>query len=474
VTAVFGRLRSGARSVWARLAALGYYRTLFTAYVSLLLATFIVLVPPFQKSDEPAHFHRAVAVTNLDLVCKRDENGVHYFEMKRKYADLPEVLHTWDVAFDRRLKFDTDWLRADFSDPVYDQPGRIYRFCSLRVPGYLPSALGVLAGKPFENPLASFYLGRVAGALFFALCLVLALRLSPERYRLVIYFYGALPVVLHQVSAISYDAVQLSLFPLLFALIVRLLALDRPARPLEVGAVMLLLFWIVNVRLFAYYPVLLLFFVLPPAKVAPTLRRYIFIAGAFVAVTIAVTAAFDLVYIPRATDSSPEEVEIDANAQVRYVLENPLKFLEVSYRSLRVVGEGIYRETIGVFGWIDWWFSPFPYYVVTVVGALIVYRLSQEDRALLGPVQNLALLAAVLGTVAFLFLSLYAVWSPVGGDRILGLQGRYFLGLFPFVALWCSQTVAGLGARLVGRLLALALAAFLLFHVLRGVIPRYY
>src|SRR5256885_540031 len=127
-----------------RLPSLNLCQVLFFLYLAAALLIFTFLVPPFQKSDEPAHFHRAVSITNLDFVCQTDENGEHFFAMKRKYADLPNVLHAWDVAFNYKAKFNRDWLQADFSDPSFDQPARIYRFCSLLVPGYLPSAFGVL------------------------------------------------------------------------------------------------------------------------------------------------------------------------------------------------------------------------------------------------------------------------------------------------------------------------------------------
>src|SRR5215211_1995559 len=120
-----------------RLPSLNFYQALFWAYIGIALTIFTVLVPPFQKADEVAHFHRAVSLTNLDIVCKKDENGVPNFPMKRKYADLPDVLHVWDVAFIPNARFDPQWLHADFSGPQFQETGRIYLFCNLPVAGYV-------------------------------------------------------------------------------------------------------------------------------------------------------------------------------------------------------------------------------------------------------------------------------------------------------------------------------------------------
>ncbi|HEY7374388.1 MAG TPA: DUF2142 domain-containing protein, partial [Polyangia bacterium] len=150
----------------------------------MALVIFTFLVPPFQKSDEPAHYFRAVSVTNLDFVCSKDARGEYYFAMKRRYATLPDAVHVWDVAFNYNAKFKTEWLRADFSDPALNQQMPVYDICNLPPVGYVPNALGILAGKPFQNPLIGFYLGRIFGAAFFTGAIILALKIVPERYRL--------------------------------------------------------------------------------------------------------------------------------------------------------------------------------------------------------------------------------------------------------------------------------------------------
>src|SRR5438874_6835786 len=200
-------------AAWAclveRTHAISFVEALFFVYVAgaLLLLTFFV--PPFQKADEPAHFYRAVSITNLELACQKGSDGEYSYAMKRKYADLPGVLHTDEVAYQTKVRFNRDWLKASFDSPVYNETAHVPNYCALPAVGYLPTALGVLAGKPLQNPLTSFYLGRLFGAIFFVLALVLSSRVVPARYRPIVYLYAALPTVLHQVSAVSYDVVQL-------------------------------------------------------------------------------------------------------------------------------------------------------------------------------------------------------------------------------------------------------------------------
>jgi uncharacterized membrane protein len=215
----------------ARGQQIDFRQALFCVYILVALLIFTFMVPPFQKSDEPAHYFRSISLTNLDLVCTPNADGEYRFEMKSKYAGFPQAINTWDVAFHPHTRFDRDWLNVDWSDPAWDETVEVFDVCNLPAFGYLPNMLGIFLGKPFENPMTGLYLGRVFGALFFVGALIWALRVTPEQYRLPLYFYAAMPTVLHQVSAVSYDAVQLSLFAVMYAYITRFAVEDTIIRP---------------------------------------------------------------------------------------------------------------------------------------------------------------------------------------------------------------------------------------------------
>lgn len=456
-----------------RLRDLNFYQVLFFAYVAVSLVAFIFLVPPFQKSDEPAHYHRAVSLTNLDLVCAR-EGDDSFFPMERRYANLPEVIRTWDVAFDYNRKFDPAWLRVDFSDPVFDEVVRIHRFCSLLPLGYLPNTLGVLIGKPLENPLPGFYLGRIFGALFFLGAVVLSLKVAPQRYHLLIYFYAAIPTVLHQVSAISYDVVQLSLFPLILAYILRFNTDAKRVRTIDLLILMGLLWWTANVRLYAYVPLVLLYFLVRPRLITPEPGRYLAITSAFMGGVAFTVLLFSALYLGAVEDSAPVEVNINAREQVRLVFNEPRTFLSATYNTIDRWGEGIMRETIGVFGWIDYTFTYIPYYIAVGAAAMLVAYMTWRDTVMLRPWQLIALAGAIVGTAGMLFLSLYAVWSPVGHEIVYGLQGRYFVGLFPLTVLLISQTAAVMGKERFLKVAALGLALFFAYSIVSAILKRYY
>ncbi len=456
------------------ISALLSYQALFWAYVGAALLIFTFMVPPFQKSDEPAHWFRAVSLTNLNFVCAKNAEGVYAFDMKRKYSDTPFMLHVWEVAFNYKSKFNTAWLKEDFADPRFRQEVPVPEICNLPPPGYLPNSLGILAGKPFQNPLISFYLGRAAGALFFVAAIVLALRVVAERYKLIVYFYAAIPMVLHQVGAISYDAVHLSLFPLVFAYLTRFLEEEGRIRPRDLIVFMFLIWWVINVRSFAYYGLILLFFVVPWRRVAGTMPEYLKVSGAFLGLAALTTAIMGVTYLTESHLLTPDAFGIDASRQVRFALEHPWHFVAASYRTLTIAGDLLLREGVGVFGWIDYGFNFLPYYAVIVAAGVLWYYIAEKDSLRVKPAQLLFLWAAMATTVGCLFLSLYAVWSPVGSGVVGGLQGRYFLGLLPFAMLGVSQTAATVGKANFLKALVLLLGLFLLASMVKAIEGRYY
>jgi uncharacterized membrane protein len=457
-----------------RLPRIGFYQAIFWVYLVLAMLIFALLVPPFQKPDEPAHWHRAVSLTNLDFVCQKDSNGEHYFEMKRKYADLPDVVHVWEVAFNYKVKFDPHWRQEDFSKPIYDEPARIYRFCSLPSPGYLPNSLGVLLGKPLENPLWSFYFGRIFGGLFFLGAVIVALKVTPDRYKLIVYGYAALPVVLHQVTALNYDAVHLSLFILAFAYLTKFIVEGGPIRRTDLLIFMGLLLWTINVRLLTWFPFVLLFFVIRPAQIASQRSRYFAVAGAFMSAAVATTVLFTVTYLERAEDSSPDGVGIDSNKQLQYVLDHPWHFVQAFYKTLQTQGDLLLREMIGVFGWVDYGFSFLPYYGAVFLGGLLVYYIASRDMLLLRRPQIAMLFVTIAATACSVFFSLYLVWSAVGDKEIRGLQGRYFVGLLPFALLGFSQLTDSVGRGALFKVGAAVLAVVVLYNIFRAVDLRYY
>ncbi len=468
--------------------ALNIRQVVYFVYMAITLIVFTFIVPPFQKPDEPTHFQSAVSITNLDLLCTMDADGGFYFPLKRKWVDLPdlmEVWNVWDLNPPAGKKFDPAWLRYDFSDPKYNETVRIYGPCNAPVVGkfsnahgpvvgYLPNSLGILVGKPFVSPLVSFFLGRLFGGLFFVAALIIALRITPKQYRMPLYFYAALPTVLHQVTSISYDVVQLSLFPVIYAYVTRFLVCDEPIKRRTLISFIVVVLWMISSRIISYFPLVFLIFAIRPSNISSNLRRYAGITAGFFAFALIATAIFSVTYLPRVGYQIESDTGIDASGQVRYVMSHPTSFLSVSYETVIDKGESLVKQGIGAFGWGDTGLRYYSYYAFLIIGAVVIYRLMENDVRLLNWWQIAVLLGSVVLIILLLFFSLYTVASPVGGNVVEGLQGRYFVGLFPFAVFGLSQLAARMGRRLFLNVAIVCFALILLHNIYWAVHVRFY
>jgi uncharacterized membrane protein len=458
-----------------KVSRLSFIHVLLVVYVGAALFIFTFLSPPFQKPDEQSHYYRSVSLTNLDITCSPAEGGKGAFLMKRRYFDLPAIMHTWDVYLVYDNKFDRAWFNADFSDPALNDEVAAYDICNLPAPGYFPNAAGVLIGKPFENPLIGFYLARIFGAVFFVVAMVIAIRLTPGQFRPPLYLYAILPTVLHQVSAVSYDAVQLSLFPLTYAYLTRFITQEGPIPRRDLFIFAALIIWNIQVRGVTYLPIALLFFAVRPFKIHAVPRQYLMAAGAFAAVVLATTVVSSLVYLPNVESAPLDGSEgIRPGEQVRFVINHPWDFLMACYNAMNHQGEWMIKQSMAAFGWIDTSMNWFPYFALLFAAGAIFYFMVDRAERLMSPVQIAAVLGAVLFTSLWIFFSLYAVWSNVGADEVQGVQGRYFVGLMPFAMLGLSQLAGYVTRKVAFNVTLLVIAAMLLYQIYRAIDLRYY
>ena len=123
----------------------------------------------------------------------------------------------------------------------------------------------------------------------------------------------------------------------------------------------------------------------------------------------------------------------------------------MSIRSLDYTPE-LWRQLIGVFGWLDVPMRAWAYPVISLllapcfVGALGLAGAARARVAVLA-------LAAALAYCCAVFIIFFVTLTPTTADRIHGLQGRYFLVVLPLLAIALSAMLNRHGP---GRLAAVA------------------
>lgn len=436
-----------------------------------LLLTF--LVPPFQKADEILHFYKTVSVSRGNLLCTKNENGVFQNQMPQYLYDFPDQVFARHIAFNPQVPFPPH-LYASLLQQAVNTQAMVNESgsCSLPFPLYITTAVGI-APLVFlkANPLIIFYWGRLLSfALAFAVA-VYAVYRTPQKLRLLPLFVLSLPMTLHQMGSYSKDALHIAFFLLFFALLLHFLDKKRSVSSKELA----LFFFSLGVTILArpqYAPLALLTF-LPIRQKFQKLSRSLRVYSFFFLVILASSIAWLLSKEVYSADASSlgsilTPSFINPNLQLQYLREFPQMWLSIIDKTLQQQFTFLFEGSIGIFGWLDYNLAWFLYPAYLALATLVAYRLRHEVTAL--PLNKLFVLgASSIGSILALFLAMYLYASPVAASQVSGLQGRYFIILWPLF-LWL---LALLYKKFSTRGIALLLSLFIL-SITYSVWQRYY
>jgi uncharacterized membrane protein len=118
----------------------------------------------------------------------------------------------------------------------------------------------------------------------------------------------------------------------------------------------------------------------------------------------------------------------DSAAQLRFVIGHPFAFLAAAADTFAAL-YGVWLE--GMVGNVGHFDVQIPV-AATALGLAAVATSAGLGQTALAPFARFAGGVAFLVTSLCLFLMAYMGWTPVGADRIPGIQGRYFLLMLPF------------------------------------------
>lgn len=164
---------------------------------------------------------------------------------------------------------------------------------------------------------------------------------------------------------------------------------------------------------------------------------------------------------------------VNPTLQMQGILHSPFVLFSALYNSLYT--NNFYTESmIGVLGWFNYTYQPIVYSIYFLIfGYAIRELISYKEKIFPSYV---ILLIFVICSAGFLlpFVAMYLFWTPVGYTQVLGVQGRYFLLLFPFVLLIIHQLFISAGKRKVEMFLMWVFIFFISSQSLMTVFLRYY
>ena len=382
-----------------------------------------IITPPFMVPDEGGHYLYARAISLGALLPRGFASGEVGALMPISESAFVELFQPWRQ--DASVRATQPMFEAARAIPKGGPVGEVsYGNQAIYAPvPYVAPVVALIAADLLDlDRLSTFYLGRLANALFYSIVVAIALSLIPAG-RIALAAVLLLPMAAALAGSYSADAFVISVSTLACAV---MFAAD-PDRPPGVRAIVLtaaLVLMLASVK----GPLIVLLIPL----IGYAQRRSWVLAIVVAAAVLALFAAWQVGYV-----ATPHQLtkHADANVlpaeQLAQLLADPLRVVAIALRTFDSMGRHFVNQVIGVLGWLD---VPLPrlFYDLAIVGlgALLVASLFEDGAARSAGIRLLFAVAAVTGC-ALVFGALYLTYTEVGQLRVSGVQGRYFL---PFAA----------------------------------------
>jgi uncharacterized membrane protein len=391
-------------------------------FLFFILITFgmpmILLIPPGAGYDEEDHLVRVWELSAFSFIPG---------QMSAQEMRYPIMFR--DLAY--RQQSVAGIVRTDFwqkyaGTSLYER-GYVHREIntkSVYSPALLlPQAIIMRFGRQTGLPaLPILYMTRFAGWLSYLILVWLAIRRIPFGEWILLVLAVA-PMALFQATTITTDAISNGLGFLFIAGCLKI-AQSKEIGWRECANLVFLIFLLFLTKLNLLPLILLPFLLIPPSRFINK-GIYGFLLAMTVILFIVEVAGWNLVTSTRLDPLLANEA--NPAAQVLYILDHPLVFVQTLIKDLLLNGMIYFQGWINGYGYYYW--TPPQiisiFFLLALVSAILITIPSDKLSKKFQIVFLLVFAASYLATI----VSLYTTFTPVGSDQIFGVQGRYFIPL---------------------------------------------
>lgn len=348
------------------------------------------------------------------------------------------------------------------NDPEVIAPdiGHQSRFPRAETRVYYPMAAGFYLGRLLHVSFAHMVaLAKLGNLLFYILVVFWAVK-KAKGYGMVVAAIGLLPNNIFIASALSYDAMVTSC--LLLGYVFLLNEILTPEEKIRPGNALLMLFAFVAGCLSkpVYIVMALMVLFLPSSKFHNRLM------GAVFKVSVTIVAGLMLYNIFFPTPVAGGDYQLVSNlafsgdrrsvgtstmGQISHILNNPLAYTKVLLSEMFGMLLGYIVKGVPYVGYAYLGTASFLTNWILILTGIFAAVCAPVKRRIGKIFEGLSHLMN-FGVAAIVFTSMYISFTAVGSDRILGVQGRYFIPLFlPFLScLFCKRKAGETGGAVIG------------------------
>ena len=402
---------------------------LFLLVAIPLSLMYALLVLPLNVPDEGTHLIKAYDISIGHIVTQIDEEG-------KSYAIIPRELENYSYMRFQNYKdvFNELQRTTDYKDQVRT-------VCAAQGNSpflYVGSVMGFLIGRIFGiNLFYVVYLSRIINIVIYLVFGYLTIKKVPFG-KLVMVIYLCMPMMLQQAASCSADAI---LNATLIYYIAHLLYLTFKETELTKKDKIILYVYTALIAMFKYVYILvagILFITLFNKKIdkkqkIKTVGIMLLIGSMFAVGWYVFTTRYKSA--PDVTIEYNRIANVDTSRQIAFIKENPVKFLGVLAREYIVYGpEYVFGAVGNKLGWLD--VNVNMGIIVLYIIILLLSVVSEKSKFELNKWSKIWIIAIILAISALLKISMYVFFTPVGLERVCGVQGRYYTPIL-FLVLYC-------------------------------------
>ncbi|WP_246498213.1 DUF2142 domain-containing protein [Microvirga soli] len=400
-------------------------RLLALIYLAICLPTIVFLVlfrQPLGNPDELSHVWRAYQISKGVLLTEEALPGMYPKGMvEERWGTLNSGVH--------RRRFESLKTALPVFE-AYDWSGKesLKRFnSSVYFPAaFIPQSVGLTISRGLGlNLVGSLQVASALNAIVCLLIIAWAIYLA-DKGRYLVALVGALPMTLHQMASASPDGLLIAASLLMFSLTTRSIARSTVSLPVLLGLAGL---GAVTAATKLPYLMVGLAAMIALWRTDRDARRRTLLYALGCIVMVGVPLLWTKLSNAGVVKYSMV-IDTDPGDQLAFLLANPLQIPGIAFSTLSVLWHHYLLQMIGVLGWMD---APLPRAAYVVLGAGLIATFALEGFQV-QPFLRWLFLAGSALACALIFLSLYMIWTPLGSPGpILGVQGRYFLPILPFL-----------------------------------------
>lgn len=388
----------------------------------LFFGSFLVIFSPvFDSLDEPAHYGRALYISEGNFKLYNDNDKL---AISKDYDKLTKMTKYNGInRLDPKVNFFHSNLFSMKSDTSKKVESKIKATRSYSSFVYFPGAFGLWFGKIISNGNLGvmFYLGRFFNLLMYAIMAFFAIRIA-SKWKILLSVFAVQHFPIYLSASYNQDAFFYGLSLLIVAKYIQLFDKEETISYKDVVTISIMC----GLMAFTKLPSIMLIGLMLFIPISRYESKKVYFSN-FVAIFIIIIEG--LLWSRHYSSIMPTDLPKSVNEaqQLQVILSQPLMFLKsLLSNSMKTV---LQLKQYFTFGW-SFKYSELAYILYLLFIGSVVFMYPIRLRHKIGNWFKLAIVGVSTGIILLTNIIMYISFTGVGETEIRGVQGRYFFGIF--------------------------------------------